>query len=75
MTALVRISSEAQQAPLAFYNDPAAKLPWLLAPPAAGMPTTVIYGRDGLERGRVSGDAEWATPAARGVVDKVLAEG
>jgi thiol-disulfide isomerase/thioredoxin len=62
------------QAPLAFYNDPAAKLPWVMTPAAAGMPTTVIYGRDGLERGRVSGDAEWATPAALGVIDKVLAQ-
>jgi thiol-disulfide isomerase/thioredoxin len=63
------------QAPLAFYNDPAAKLPWVMEPAAAGMPTTVIYGRDGLERGRVSGDAEWATPAAVRLIDKVLAQG
>ncbi|HEX2801491.1 MAG TPA: TlpA disulfide reductase family protein [Phenylobacterium sp.] len=63
------------QTPLAFYNDPAAKLPWVMEPAAAGMPTTVIYGRDGLERGRVSGDAEWATPAAFRLIDKVLAQG
>ncbi len=65
----------AQNAPLAFYNDADAKMPWALKPPAAGMPTTVIYGKDGLERGRVSGDAEWATPAAQQVIDKILAEG
>ena len=64
----------ASKAPLTFYNDPAAKLPWALKPPAAGMPTTVIYGKDGFERGRVSGEAEWAGGGARSVIDKVLAE-
>ena len=64
-----------QHAPLAFYNDPAAKLPWALTPPAAGMPTTVIYGKDGFERGRISGEADWAGAGAKSVIDKVLAEG
>jgi thiol-disulfide isomerase/thioredoxin len=63
-----------KQAPLTFYNDPAAKLPWALKPAAAGMPTTVIYGKDGFERGRVSGEAEWAGDGARTVIDKILAE-
>jgi thiol-disulfide isomerase/thioredoxin len=61
--------------PLTFYNDPAAKLPWALKPPAAGMPTTVIYGKDGFERGRVSGEADWAGAGAKAVIDKILAEG
>jgi len=65
----------ASKAPLTFYNDPAAKLPWALKPPAAGMPTTVIYGKDGFERGRVSGEADWAGAGAKAVVDKILAEG
>ena len=60
--------------PLAFYSDPAAKLPWALKPSAAGMPTTVIYGKDGFERGRVSGEADWAGDGAKSVIDKVLAE-
>jgi thiol-disulfide isomerase/thioredoxin len=64
----------AGKAPLAFYNDPAAKLPWALKPPAAGMPTTVIYGKDGFERGRVSGEAEWAGAGAKSIIDKVLAD-
>ncbi|THD83221.1 MAG: redoxin domain-containing protein [Phenylobacterium sp.] len=63
----------AQNAPLAFYNDPEAKLPWVLKPAAAGMPTTVIYGKDGLERGRVSGQADWDQPGAKAVIDKALA--
>ena len=65
----------AGKAPLTFYNDPAAKLPWALKPPAAGMPTTVIYGKDGFERGRVSGEADWAGDGAKAVIDKILAEG
>ncbi len=63
----------AQQAPLAFYNDPEAKLPWALKPAANGMPTTIILGKDGLERGRISGEADWAGDGAKSVIDKLLA--
>jgi thiol-disulfide isomerase/thioredoxin len=63
----------AQNAPLKFYNDPAAKFPWALKPAAAGMPTTIILGKDGLERGRISGEADWMGPGAKAVIDKVLA--
>lgn len=63
----------AQQAPLKFYNDPDAKLPWALQPTAQGIPTTVIYGKDGLERGRVNGDANWSGADAKAAIDKVLA--
>jgi thiol-disulfide isomerase/thioredoxin len=64
----------AAQRPLAFYNDPDAKFPWQLKPAATGMPTTVILGKDGLERGRISGEADWAGPGARQVIDRALAE-
>lgn len=64
-----------QQAPLKFYNDPAMKLPFALKPRAEGMPTTIIYGADGLERGRISGGADWSGPDARALIDKVLANG
>jgi thiol-disulfide isomerase/thioredoxin len=63
----------AGQAPLGFYNDPDAKLPWALKPQAVGMPTTLIIGKDGLERGRISGEADWAGPGAKAVIDKALA--
>jgi len=63
----------AGHAPLAFYNDPEAKLPWALKPPAGGMPTTLILGKDGLERGRISGEADWSGPGARQLIDKLLA--
>jgi thiol-disulfide isomerase/thioredoxin len=64
----------AQNAPLKLYNDPEAKLPWALKPPASGMPTTLILGKDGLEHGRISGEADWSGAGAKAVIDKVLAE-
>jgi thiol-disulfide isomerase/thioredoxin len=64
----------AQHPPLGFYNDPKMKLPFSLKPQAAGMPTTVIYGADGVERGRVSGGADWSGPDARAVIDHLLAQ-
>lgn len=63
----------AKNAPLAFYNDPDAKLPWAIKPAATGMPTTLILGKDGLERGRISGEADWSGPGAKAVIDKALA--
>jgi thiol-disulfide isomerase/thioredoxin len=59
--------------PLKFYHDRSMKLPFALKPAAAGMPTTIIYGPDGLEKGRVAGEADWASAEARAVVDRVLA--
>jgi thiol-disulfide isomerase/thioredoxin len=64
----------AGNAPLKLYNDPEGKLPFILKPTASGMPTTLILGKDGLERGRISGEADWAGEGARKVIDKVLAE-
>lgn len=63
----------AKHAPLKFYNEPQMKLPFALKPPAVGMPTTVIYGADGIERGRLSGGADWSGPDAKALIDKVLA--
>lgn len=63
----------AQHAPLAFYNDPNAKMPFSLTPAAGGVPTTVIYGKDGTEFARLSGDADWSGRDAKAVVDAALA--
>lgn len=63
----------AQNAPLKFYHDRDMKLPFKLN--AQGAPTTVIYGKDGLEAARVSGEADWSSPEARALVDKALAAG
>lgn len=59
---------------LAFYRDPKLKLPYDLLPPTSAMPTTVIYGKDGVEKGRIMGPADWAGPDARAIIDKLLAE-
>lgn len=64
----------AKHAPLAFYHDPKMALPFAVKPAAVGMPTTIIYGPDGVERGRVAGDADWSGAEAKAVIDKVLAE-
>jgi thiol-disulfide isomerase/thioredoxin len=63
----------AQNAPLKFYHDRDMKMPFVLTPVAPGAPTTVIYGKDGLEVGRVAGEADWSSPEVRAVIDKALA--
>jgi len=60
-------------APLGFYRDREMKLPFKLSPPAEGTPTTVIYGRNGLEFARVTGEADWTSAEARALVEKALA--
>ena len=60
--------------PLVFYSDPQMKMPFAFKPPVVGMPTTIIYGADGLERARLSGGADWSGSDARAVIDKVLAQ-
>ncbi len=62
----------AQNNPLKFYHDREMKIPFKLTPVAPGAPTTVVYGRDGLEVGRVAGEADWAGPEARALVEKAL---
>ena len=60
--------------PLALYNDPNGKLPFALKPPAVGAPTTVIYGKDGTERGRLSGGADWSGADAQAVIARLADE-
>ncbi len=61
----------AQNTPLKFYHDAGMKLPFVVNAP--GAPTTIIYGRDGLEKARIAGEADWASPEARALVDAALA--
>jgi thiol-disulfide isomerase/thioredoxin len=65
----------AQNDPLKFYHDREKKMPFKLVPMAPGAPTTVVYGKDGLEIGRVEGEADWSSPEARAVVDEALNAG
>ncbi|HYE47127.1 MAG TPA: TlpA disulfide reductase family protein [Caulobacter sp.] len=60
--------------PLDYYRDTTGSLPFLMDPPALGMPTTVVYDRKGVERARVSGEADWGSPEAMELVRALLAE-
>lgn len=60
--------------PLKTWRDPSYKLSFALTPKAGGFPTTVIYDRQGRERARMTGPADWASPEAKGLVEKLLAE-
>ena len=63
----------AAKAPLSFYHGDYA-LAFAMPPPIPGLPTTVIYDRQGRERARLSGGADWSTGDAKKVVDALLAE-
>jgi thiol-disulfide isomerase/thioredoxin len=63
----------AANAPLKFFNDPDGKIIFKVSPPAQGAPTTIIYGKDGLETSRVSGEADWTSAEAHALVDEALA--
>jgi thiol-disulfide isomerase/thioredoxin len=65
----------AANAPLKLYRDPGYKVAFALQPRAQGFPTTVIYDRKGVERARLSGAADWASPEARALVERLLSEG
>jgi thiol-disulfide isomerase/thioredoxin len=62
----------AKHAPLAFYQNTDLKLPFGFSPPAAEFPSTIIYDQTGTQRARMTGGADWASPEARAVVDKLL---
>jgi thiol-disulfide isomerase/thioredoxin len=59
---------------LGFYNDPHYELIFSMTPRPDGIPTTVIYDKQGRERARLSGGADWSTAQAKKVMDTVLAE-
>jgi thiol-disulfide isomerase/thioredoxin len=39
---------------------------------ARGLPTTLVYNREGVEIGRISGDADWASQEAKRLVEAAL---
>ena len=61
--------------PLKLYRDPGYKVAFGLQPRAQGFPTTVIFDRKGIERARLSGAADWSSPEARALVERLLREG
>ena len=61
----------AKHPPLRFFHDER----WAVSSAAnarRGLPTTIIYGEDGVERARVVGIAEWDSPEARRLFDALL---
>lgn len=60
--------------PLQVYRDKNYKMSFDLEPRAAGYPTTVIYDKQGRERARLAGDADWSSKEARGLIEALLSE-
>jgi thiol-disulfide isomerase/thioredoxin len=64
----------ARNRPLKYYRDPSGAMPFVIEPAAMGLPTTIVYDKSGVERARLSGDADWASPEAAELVRTLLAE-
>jgi len=65
----------ARNAPLKLYRDPGYKFAFGMKPAAAGFPTTVIYDKQGRERARLSGGADWNGKEARALIETLIKEG
>jgi thiol-disulfide isomerase/thioredoxin len=59
--------------PLPLYSDPKFQLPFEL-PGKGKMPQTVLLDRQGKIRAYFSGEADWASPEAKALIDALLAE-
>ena len=59
--------------PLPLYSDPKFQLPFEL-PGKGKMPQTILLDRQGQIRASFSGEADWAGPEARALIDALLAE-
>lgn len=64
----------ARNRPLKYYRDPSGAMPFVIEPAAMGLPTTIVYDKSGIERARLSGDADWASAEAAELVRTLLAE-
>ena len=64
----------ARQAPLRFYADPTMGLFNGLTPRPQGLPVTLILDGRGRERARVVGDADWTSPEAGALIERLLSE-
>ena len=62
----------AQNAPLQFYHGP-LDISFALSPAVEDLPTTIFYDRDGHERARLTGPADWTKPEAHALIDQLLA--
>jgi thiol-disulfide isomerase/thioredoxin len=64
----------AQNAPLAFYQDPTSSLPFKFDPPVEGFPTTFIVDKQGRVRSVARADLDWTAEGVRKVITKLEAE-
>jgi thiol-disulfide isomerase/thioredoxin len=58
--------------PLRFHHADLG-LAFTLDPPVQDFPTTLLYGPDGVKRAQLVGPADWSTPEARAVIDRLAA--
>lgn len=63
---------ELTNARLNFYHDPQMAIVFGLR--TRGIPTSILYDRNGRERARLAGDADWNSPEAVALVQSVLAQ-
>lgn len=56
---------------LALYFDPNMNMGF--AAGARGLPLSVLYDRNGIEIGRLDGDADWASPEAIALIEAAIA--
>jgi thiol-disulfide isomerase/thioredoxin len=64
----------AANAPLTLFRDPGYRLAFGLTPKVEGFPTTLIIDKQGRERARLSGDADWSTPQVKAMLDQLRRE-
>ncbi|HEY2050694.1 MAG TPA: TlpA disulfide reductase family protein [Caulobacteraceae bacterium] len=62
----------ARNPPLTFYTEPSYTLAFAFKPVVEGMPTTVIYDANGVEKARLVGGADWSGSDARRVIEALL---
>lgn len=61
--------------PLSLYRDPAFRMAFSVQPALKGFPTTLIFDRKGREVARLEGAADWSSPQARQLVERLLRAG
>jgi thiol-disulfide isomerase/thioredoxin len=64
----------AKNAPLRPYLAGGSNILFKFQPAVAGLPSTIIYDKKGVERARISGDADWSSKEAHAIVERLLAE-
>jgi thiol-disulfide isomerase/thioredoxin len=57
---------------LVFYQDPTSQLAFALQSP--GLPTTILYDRQGREIARLAGSADWSGADAKALIEAALAQ-